>query len=235
MTISYALIAECESHPSKSSSPSIQVVSETSRQRTLRSIIEQKIIPKLATDSSELNLGSSSRNNRLVLTHEMFTFYIKRESRNQKDTYYVVISTHDEQDAALSTRHRVCWSMIEAMSREYHESMENKSFKPSMDLQALMKYHNNPENDKILKLHLAIEEVKNTMMINVDTILDNHKKMHELIVETDSLREQGELWRNGGRKLKWSMTKRWLIIGGIAVGTVVIGIGLIALILALAL
>lgn len=87
----------------------------------------------------------------------------------------------------------------------------------------------------MIKLHHAIEETKNAMMINVDKILENHKKMHELIVETDSLREQGELWREGGRKLKWSMMKRWMIIGGIVIGTVVIGIALLPWILALAL
>ncbi|KAF0980112.1 hypothetical protein FDP41_013407 [Naegleria fowleri] len=91
MTISYALISECQHAPQTSlslttlgSSPlTIHVISETSRQRTLRSIVEQKIIPKWINSSEEMmDTCTTLQHSRLVPTHDMFTFYIEREENN---------------------------------------------------------------------------------------------------------------------------------------------------------
>ena len=218
MTITYALIAESEFKSTSQEELTTQLICETSRQQTLRRVIEQKIIPKMMSNVI------TSTSNKLILTHEMFTFFIQKECSAMKNVFYVVISTHDNH-----TKHSICWKMIDSMIEQYQNN------RTTINLSTLMKFHNDSQNDKISKLQTAIEDVKNVMIINIDKILDNHKKMHDLIVETDSLKEQGELFAKGGNKLKWAMMKRWFIITGAAVTTITITIGTVALILALAL
>ncbi|EFC48444.1 synaptobrevin/VAMP protein [Naegleria gruberi] len=216
MSITYALIAEGIIKSTMDNSVNISVIAETSCQKTLRMVIEQKVIPKM------VNKENMSNYDKLILTHEMFNFFIKRERSSLGDLFYVVISTQDG-------KQRICWNMIESMSTEYHQH------KKQVNLTKLMQFHNDTNNDKISKLQNAVDEVKNVMIINIDKILDNQKKMHELIVETDSLREQAEIFQRGGRKLKWAMAKRWIYISAAVVVTGLVIIGVIALILALAL
>src|SRR3989338_3755476 len=195
MTITYALIAEGSIQSTTDKSYNISVVSESSCQKTLRKVIEQKVIPKM------MNQESMSTFDKLILTHDMFTFFIKRERSSFGDAFHAVISTHEG-------KHRICWKMIDSMSQEYHFNKNN------INIKKLMEFHNDTNNDPIGKLQNAIDETKNVMIINIDKILDNQKKMHELIAETESLREVAEIFERGGRKLKWSMVKKWLIIGG---------------------
>ncbi|KAF0978124.1 hypothetical protein FDP41_002639 [Naegleria fowleri] len=224
MTISYALIAEYAIKSTSDEIYSTQVISETSCQKTLRRVIEQKIIPKMMNHSVRV----FSSYDKLILTHEMFTFFIKKERSSTGDVFYVVISTQDQ------VKHRVCWKMIDAMSQSYHDYVQSNR-KNMINLTPLMKFHNDPNNDKITKLQHEVDEVKNVMMINVDKILENHKKMHELIAESDELMRQGELFVKGGKKLKWAMIKRWIYMAGAAAATATVSIGTIALTLIIAL
>ncbi|EFC42944.1 predicted protein [Naegleria gruberi] len=216
MAITYALVAEGSIKSTTERNYQVSVVAETSRQKTLRRVIEEKVIPRM------MDKQAISSYDKLLLTHEMFTFFIKRERSSLGDVFHVVISTHEG-------KQRICWKMIDSMSHEYHTD------KKKMNLTKLLEFHNNPENDKITKLQNAIEETKNVMIVNIDKILDNHKKMHEIIVETDSLKEQGELFEKGSKKLKWAMVKRWIYLTGAAIATGAISIGTIALILVIAL
>ncbi|KAG2385804.1 hypothetical protein C9374_002953 [Naegleria lovaniensis] len=224
MTISYALIAECAIKSTSDEIYSTNVISETSCQKTLRRVIEQKIIPKMMNHSVQV-----SSYDKLVLTHEMFTFFIKKERSSMGDVFYVVISTQDQ------VKHRICWKMIDSMSQEYHSQYLESNRKIIPNLSQLMKFHNDPNNDKITKLQHSLDEVKNVMVINVDKILENHRKMHELIAESDDLMKQGELFAKGGKKLKWAMIKRWIYLAGAAAATATVSIGTIALILIIAL
>ncbi|KAG2385803.1 hypothetical protein C9374_002952 [Naegleria lovaniensis] len=175
MTISYALIAECAIKSTSEQIFSTKIIAKTPRQKKLRLIV-QKIIHKLMSEMmSEMMMNRSSSIYKLQLTHKMFTFFIQKERSSMGGVFYVVIRKQDQ------VKHRICWKMIDSMSQEYHSQYLESNRKIIPNLSQLMKFHNDPNNDKITKLQHPLEEEKK-VLVNLDKVLEN-RNMPEVIAD----------------------------------------------------
>ncbi|KAL9648428.1 hypothetical protein ABK040_014048 [Willaertia magna] len=224
MTITYAL-----SIISDNNNNNTKLIAETSNEKQLRNVIIEKVIPKLNvkynTDLSSIITTDNKENkkfDKLILTHQQFNIYLKREEISTIiSIYFIIVATNN-------WKQRMCWKMIDEMSHQYHLTRQ-------LDLKSLQKFYSDINNDKITKLQNEIDQIKDKMILNVDLILENQSKMHELIENTNGLKEQGELFLKGGKSLKFAMIKRWLLLIGAAATTATISIGTIVLILIIAL
>jgi len=73
------------------------------------------------------------------------------------------------------------------------------------EMQSLLKFYNNRENDKIGKVRGEIENVKEVMTENIERLLDRGEKINLLVVKTDDLSQQSLHFKRGATTLRRNM------------------------------
>ena len=74
-------------------------------------------------------------------------------------------------------------------------------------------FNDNPESDKIGKVREQIEQVKQVMLHNIDTVIERGHKIDMLCDKTNALREEASTFNTNARTLKRKMLMRNIKIG----------------------
>ncbi|KAL9653015.1 hypothetical protein ABK040_015530 [Willaertia magna] len=83
-------------------------------------------------------------------------------------------------------------------------------------------YNNTKQSDKITKIKGQIEDVKETMIDNIDKVLDRGEKIDLLVNRTLDLAESADSFRTKSKELKNTMVKRTFILGLICIIVVLV-------------
>ncbi|OQS04380.1 vesicle-associated membrane protein [Thraustotheca clavata] len=89
-------------------------------------------------------------------------------------------------------------------------------------IQRQMDYFNaNPEVDTVIQVQQSLDEVKDTMVENIEKVLGRGEKFELLVDRTDQLNQQSFVFNRKSRKLRkamwWRSMKMWLCLGCLAV------------------
>jgi vesicle-associated membrane protein 7 len=103
---------------------------------------------------------------------------------------------------------RVCFNFLDDIETKY---LQNGT-KAKQLLRDRVTFFNDPRNDKITSIHSQIDDVKNTMIENIDKILERGETLENLMMQTDELGESAATYRRTTNKVKWSMRKRLVIL-----------------------
>jgi len=173
------------------------------------------------SESSKQNKTSSFIINKIIpklnketciLAHEDSYIYVRYFNRK----YLYCIATKD-------IKQRICWLLINEISQLV--TIDDVSLKQKLA------YYNNPDNDKIQKLQSEVNRVKDTMVDNLDKIMDTSEILFHLVETTGDLSIEASYFHKNANKLKWSMRKRliMIIMAGIVVTVIVLSIIIIVL------
>jgi vesicle-associated membrane protein 7 len=78
-------------------------------------------------------------------------------------------------------------------------------------------YSNNPNVDKIKKVHGEVEQVKDVMALNIERVLERGERIELLVDKTDNLNQQAFAFRKRSTALRrsmwWKNTKLMILLG----------------------
>jgi vesicle-associated membrane protein 7 len=141
-------------------------------------------------------------NHRRTLTQSIYHFHYKVSG------YYLYLCV-----AGAEYPMRVCFGFLDDVETKF---LQNGN-KAKQLLRERMQYFNDPKNDKIAAINNQIDDVKNTMIENIDKILERGETLENLMQQTDELGETASLYRRTSNKVKWSMRKRLIILVAILI------------------
>ena len=115
-------------------------------------------------------------------------------------------------------RPRVPFAFLDRIKTEFREAYTdadvNKAIAYSFDkafgkkMAAAMEHFNNPGSDNFSNVENKINEVKNVMVQNIDSILARGEKLDMLVDRTQELQESSKQFRNQSRALRQAMLYR---------------------------
>ncbi|KAL9653027.1 hypothetical protein ABK040_015542 [Willaertia magna] len=140
------------------------------KKQLFHSLITEKIIPKL-----DNRINQQQPMERVSLAHEKLNIYILKEYA-KNNLYFVCIASTD-------WKIRFCWKFLEDILFQFKTKKE-------IDIETAMKYYNDLNNDKIIRIQKEIEETKQQMISNLDKILTNQMLLNDLIEKTDDYPEE---------------------------------------------
>ncbi|KAL9651619.1 hypothetical protein ABK040_001564 [Willaertia magna] len=178
---------------------------EQPRNQKLREVLLTKVVPKL-----------DRTNHKRVLTQDNSNVYLKVSGKY----YFFCVATQD-------IKQRIPWNFIDEVEIE---TLKNPII-ASSQLKDKFKFYNDPNNDKIQKLQNEIDKALEVQTENMTKIFNNQEKLNTLVADTEELKDQGEDFERGGRKLKNSMRRRLILIIVIAIIVVAIILAIIVIVL----
>jgi vesicle-associated membrane protein 7 len=104
---------------------------------------------------------------------------------------------------------RITYNFLDDIEVQY---LRTKTTKVRTLLKDRMAYFNNTKNDKITNLQGKIDDVKDTMIDNIEKILDRGESLDSLIQRTDDLKDASNEFKKGANKVKWGMRKRLAVM-----------------------
>ncbi|KAL0476267.1 vesicle-associated membrane protein [Acrasis kona] len=104
---------------------------------------------------------------------------------------------------------RICYNFLDDIESKY---LQNPKVKVRQLLSDRMTFFNNPRNDKITAIHNQIDDVKSTMIDNIDKILERGESIDNLMVQTEDLGNSAAIYVRHTNKVKWGMRKKLAIL-----------------------
>jgi hypothetical protein len=123
---------------------------------------------------------------------------------------------------------RITYDFLDDLETQY---LRTKTTKIRTLIKDRMAYFNNTKNDRITNMQNKIEDVKGTMIDNIEKILDRGETLDSLLLRTEELKDSSSDFKKGSAKVKMGMRMRLVIIIIILIVTVVSILGILALVL----
>ncbi|KAL0481513.1 vesicle-associated membrane protein 7 [Acrasis kona] len=118
---------------------------------------------------------------------------------------------------------RITYNFLDDLEVKY---LRTKTDKIRALIRDNIAYFNNTKNDKISKLQTKVDDVKETMIDNLDKLIERGEHLDSLVYRTDELKDGSLEFRKTAVKLKRAMYKRWIVISILLVAIILGAIGL---------
>ncbi|KAF0975628.1 hypothetical protein FDP41_005622 [Naegleria fowleri] len=158
----------------------------------LSSLIMDKIVKKVSKDTME----------KRTLTSDEIEIHYKKSGN------YVFFCV-----ASKDTKKRLCWSFIDDLDSTFAAVTRKNDIKGNRKMikQKVEKW-NDPNADKITALQEKLETVKESMVDNIDKVLERGEKFETLYEKSDEMLVEANEFKKGSGKLKRKMFWRLLVV-----------------------
>lgn len=190
-------------------------------------LVHDKLSPQMRPSAQKIIDNLPRHDHKVSYQHQSSVFHCLVENQ----IVYICVS-----DSETTTR--TAYGFLEEMKMKFREQFAGGSsnYPKGADLNptvcakfathlaaGIRLFNENPNSDKIGKLKLQIEGVKQVMLQNIDDIMERGDRIDNLVVATDNLQQSAETFEDNSRVLKKKMIMRNLmLIGGIVVALIIL-------------
>lgn len=165
----------------------------TGNENQMTRVIMDKIVPKLIT--------AEIRRVTLRMEHDI-DLHCKRTAT---DLIFICAATNQYPV-------RICWEMLESLEQEYGDIAGQSGPSVNRIIRDKIRYYNDPTNDRVMMLRQQTQEVRDTMIVNIESVLERGEQLTELVEKTEVTQEEAREFAKKSRKLKWKMIRQYLAI-----------------------